>query len=245
MPANRELKRVLALFQQRISRAPLASKLGHLREALKRLTAERYQFHYGKLEENKESAHFDSVNREIVMDTGLRDQQPDFQAAILAHEIQHAYDHFRRRPYSLESEARAFKAEAIYLSALDVNVLAAAARDFYGYMWFDYLFEGRIAYLEGPDAFDEFVNGYFVKSRLGHSFEGLETIPKLLEDASGALRHKEARLKRQKNRSGWAQPEIARILKAQIRMLGDLQNTLRREDRHNKTHHLPLVAANQ
>ena len=99
-----------------------------------------------------------------------------------------------------------------------------------------------MAYLNGPEAFDEFVTSYFVKSRLGHSFEGLQTIPKLLEDAQETLRHKKSRLDRLARQQGPGQKEKKGITEAGIRVLHTIIQRLEKENRHNRSRHLPLLA---
>ncbi|MEK7288158.1 MAG: hypothetical protein AAB091_06335 [Elusimicrobiota bacterium] len=242
MPVDPGLSKILALIFKNAGSAPLKRELGHLAEAITELKRRRYSFQYSKLDENEESAHFDAAGREILVDTSLKAQMPEFQAAVLVHELQHAYDYFHNRPYALESEARAFKAECLYLASLDLKRVTAKIKDFYDYEWLDYLYAGRLAYLESREEFNGFVTNYFVKSRLGHRFEGLETTAKLLLDATSALEQKESRLCVLRQTHGPHQEEKLAILKAQSQTLQKLIRLLETEDRRNRSSHLPLTA---
>lgn len=236
------LKKIINLAAGKVLQAPWKRDLSHLGWTIKELQRRRFAFSYGKLDENQESAHFDAAAQEIVMDTSLKSQRPEFQAAILIHELQHAYDHFHNRPYTLESEARAFKAECLFLAPLDLHNMAASINNFYEYEWLDYLYAGRLAYLEGEEEFENFVSGYFVKSRLGHKFEGLETVGKLLLDSRRALEYKENQILKAKKNQGPHGPERRGILQTQAKTLQHLINLLERETGHNRRSHLPLTA---
>ncbi|MBI4369810.1 MAG: hypothetical protein HY547_06240 [Elusimicrobia bacterium] len=241
LTGDHNLIALLRSLSRKLKRAPFSKELKHLAQTIRELPKRKFTVAYGKLEEDKESAHFDAVSREILVDTGLKSQLPEFQEALLVHELQHAYDHFRSRPYTLESETRAFKAECLYLLLQNHDRLAAKITDFFGYEWLDYLHEGVIAYLEGPQVFDAFVTGSYVKSRLGHRFDGLQTVGKLLADARQAIGFKETRLtlverSRQPNKD-----LIKKLLQTQLATLERLRRQLEHEERANKTRPLALT----
>ncbi|MBI4064344.1 MAG: AAA family ATPase [Elusimicrobia bacterium] len=89
---------------------PPTSKL-----AWKTLEAMGVQMRYGVMPPGA-LAYFNPEDMRVVVSHELEQASLENQVHIIAHELQHAYDDLKNRPYSLEFEGRAFKAEAEYLN---------------------------------------------------------------------------------------------------------------------------------
>ncbi len=235
------LRRALS-FLETLLKSPAARGLAHLRPVIPRLRKERFSIRFEPLEEDGESAHFDLAARELVVDDGARGLPAEMTACLLAHEVQHAYDDFNRRPYTLESELRAFKAEAVFLAAVGPERLARKIGDAHSWRWFGYLYETRMNLLSSELDFESGAARQFCKTQLGDArFEGLQTIPKLLLDMREALAHKEDQLRRAARRDDpAADAERRRILRADIDAGRRLVEALESERRRNLKLRLPL-----
>ncbi|MEK6543562.1 MAG: phospholipase D-like domain-containing protein, partial [Elusimicrobiota bacterium] len=93
-------------------------------EALKVLQRLKTNMSYGAMPPGV-LAYYNPENLDVVVSLRLMDAAIEYQAMLAIHELQHAYDHFMERPYSRDSEGRAFASETIYTEKLNVAELPA------------------------------------------------------------------------------------------------------------------------
>jgi hypothetical protein len=190
-PRMREL---LRRFDRDVrSNSARRKQLGHLlRAADWMLKRKEDSFRFDHLEKDKESAHFDDIREEILVDEGLRRLPDELPTAVLCHELQHAYDEMSGRPYTFEAEVRSFKAEAEYLSWTKPASVAAKIKDANGWHWFGYIYRKRLEFLQGDMDLEHSTVFDFVRSYLGEAkFDGLQTVAKTLIDVKKALEMKQ------------------------------------------------------
>jgi hypothetical protein len=204
--SDKRMRELLRRLDSSIHSSPARKKkLGHLvRAANWMLERKEDSIRFDHLDKEKESAHFDDVREEILIERALRRLPDELPATVLCHELQHAYDEMAGRPYTFEAEVRAFKAEAEYLSWTKPEKVSARIKDANGWHWFGYIYRKRLDFLEGDLDLEHSTVFDFVKSYLGESkFDGLQTVDKTQLDVEKAMeikRHERADLERQKSR---------------------------------------------
>jgi len=190
-PRVRELLRHL----ERAVRASATRRreLGHLLAAARWLLDRKGDaIRFGEVDKSKESAHFDEVKEEIVLDEAMRRHPVELGAAVLCHELQHAYDEMAGRPYTFEAEIRSFRAESVFLSWFPPARVAAKVKDANGWHWFGFIYRKRMEFLKGEAELEGSTLFDFVKSYLGEAkFDGLQSVEKTLLDVRQSIRLKE------------------------------------------------------
>lgn len=112
-----KIKESLAALKKIVQSDPVAGhELGHLLGALTRFLQEKRPIHFqkevGAVARVWRSGETDQPI-EVAVDNEYEDLHTILMACLLAHELQHVYDRYEGRVYTLDSEIRGYKAGAI------------------------------------------------------------------------------------------------------------------------------------
>lgn len=117
-----KIKEAATTLQGILRAHPAASQeLGHLIRTLTRFLKEKHPIHFqkevGAVARVWRSGETDQPI-EVTFDDEYKDLHPLLLTCILAHELQHVYDRYEGRVYSLDSELRGYRAGAVCTMAM-------------------------------------------------------------------------------------------------------------------------------